>query len=457
MALLIASISLPVVNSIQDSKIRNILLHNNPGQPIQLTVGKCDNFDPDLPVGGEQTNPRQELLDFIDQTYSYSGSRECDEFGSDRHWAHTFDLTGLCVNCCIDEAFLEIMVCNNGSNDRLNLGLLSNETRIVAIELDSVKLAGFTGYDLTDIRFSTGCDEHGFRVEDYVIYYATGSLPDLFTNAQILASGTSSGTGWDTVTVPPQPLPNTGSAFIIVQWMTPVAGYDTDNTDNRGGWMCEQGSTNNWVQIDSLGIDAVWGIDAGISTDGSPITWLTYNDGFTDNNLPKYSWAWSSPLSTLIDYEDCGKITVDLTSKPDVMEFMNNNCYLDVDIQDDSAVDCANLTLYCCGCCCLEATTDLSSGNSMFFVSLLNSGDAACDDVEWEFSFDMNFGIILSGPRSSLGGIFAPNDQVSVLSDTVFGFGFGTVTFTVDSPDNNCNPIELSKGFWVFGPFFGII
>lgn len=440
-----------------------------------LSVGICDDFNTNLPYGGEQTNPRQELLDFIADTYPYSGSRDCDEFGSDRHWAHTFDISSACPDCCIDEATLEITVCNKGDNDRLNLGLIICGITTVAIELDDTKLAMHYGENLNEVQICCGSDDHGFIAAGYELYYTIGSLPADISSLQPLASGTSSSSGWDTVIIPSQQLPDSGSAFVIIKWAIPAAGYDTDNTDDRGGWMLEEGSTGNWVLIDdSLGIDAVWGIEAGVGPGSATTAWLTYADHHTENHLRRYSWAWSSPLSSLINYGDCDKITIDLTTKPNVMNFMNKNCFLDVDVQDDSAVDCANLTICCCPCCLELIPNDdgdvlweeyVQPGPSWLNPNrerkicwkVKNTGDSRCECI-WKVTYPDNH-VTNIGTGANVGNfLILPNNQMQFCAPSIEVEAFNvdyliwnflpiswdcpTARLEIDCSNTNCpNPI----------------
>ena len=144
----------------------------------------------------------------------------------------------------------------------------------ICIELSDPELAAYRNYDLTDVKFSAGCDDYGFYAVTYDIYYATGALPDLATLTPI-ATGVSSGTGWDTVSVPAQPMPDTGSAFIIVTYSNYgagfPAGFDFDNGDIRGQHMLDTLTTNSWITLSSLwGSPAVWGLDAGLTLGSGP-------------------------------------------------------------------------------------------------------------------------------------------------------------------------------------------
>jgi len=133
--LLIGTAALPIAMSMNDLKDgKDVSMLNkkngccqNGGQPIQLTVGRCDGFDPAPPP--ELTAPSNILLDWIDKNYQgTSGSRDCDEDVTDQFWAHTFNLTGLCCDCCIVKATLNITVKNLHSNDGLNVGCIDSDS-----------------------------------------------------------------------------------------------------------------------------------------------------------------------------------------------------------------------------------------------------------------------------------------------------------------------------------------
>jgi hypothetical protein len=190
-----------------------------------------------------------------------------------------------------------------------------------AIELSDPELAGFRSYDLTDVRVSCGCDEYGFYAEDYEIFFATGSLPDVSTLSPI-ASGTTSGTGWDTIPVIPQAMPASGSAFVIVQWLPGYsgfpAGFDTDNTDTRGQHMLDIGTTNTWTTVGALGYPSVWGIDAGLSEGapddliyGDPIPAFPWSEVYTETWERGFIEPWSSSVSVAGDYWTSNPIVID--------------------------------------------------------------------------------------------------------------------------------------------------
>jgi hypothetical protein len=141
-----------------------------------------------------------------------------------------------------------------------------------AIELSDPELAPYRSHDLTDVHFSCGCDDYGFYAEQYDVYYATGSLPDI-AGLTPIASGTASATGWTTTAVTPQAMPAAGSAFVIVQFTTSVGypgGFDYDAGDIRGQHMLYHQTTNDWRFLqDFWGSPAVWGLEAGLTVGGN--------------------------------------------------------------------------------------------------------------------------------------------------------------------------------------------
>jgi hypothetical protein len=189
-----------------------------------------------------------------------------------------------------------------------------------AIILTDPELAAFRGDVIDEVKVSTGCDAYGFYAIDLNIYVGDGALPDMSTVTPVF-TGVSSGTGWDIFDIPDHFIPSTGDVYIIVEWfdytgMYP-AGFDTNNYDDRGGWLNYIGSTYDWRLIDSLGYDAVWGIDAGISAgvipDFGETIWL---DDFERDDI--FPWTcigtsagdfWRHYTSYASGYLPCGETT----------------------------------------------------------------------------------------------------------------------------------------------------
>ncbi len=171
-----------------------------------------------------------------------------------------------------------------------------------AIELSSPELDDYRGDNVCEILVSCGADEYGFYAEDYEVYCAQGSLPDMGTigdDETLVASGTASATGWTPVTFDTlYEIPNSGPVFVIVKWLAGYAGYpagfDTDNTDSRGQHMLDHGSTDTWTTVGALGYPSVWGLDAGICA-GAPEE-LEYGE-------PLYG-IFQGPDTSIEDFED---------------------------------------------------------------------------------------------------------------------------------------------------------
>lgn len=124
-ALMIAAGVLPVAGSLNDVIDSNMLIYPSAGQPIELTVGECDNFT--LPT--EPTYPSSELVSWIGEHYhDITDIKECDEDTENRYWAHTFNLAELCLDSEIEIATLDITVRNDHGNDHLKIGCITSNS-----------------------------------------------------------------------------------------------------------------------------------------------------------------------------------------------------------------------------------------------------------------------------------------------------------------------------------------
>lgn len=240
---------------------------------------------------------------------------------------------------------------------------------VAAMELSDPELAGFRDFDLTEVNLCTGSDEYGYYVANYDIYYATGALPDSTAFGSPIASGVSSGAGWDLIAVDPQSIPASGSAFIIVSWSNYgsnwPAGFDEDNTDPRGGHLLYVGTTDDWRTLGDLGYPGVWGIDAGLTEAVDIVTGdVIFSDDFHRSNIAPWTcvsmvggnfWRHSSNVADLpnagdftgVGFEVCkdylGTGTgintatytkIDLTGDLEYIEF---DCMMDYDFAQESA------------------------------------------------------------------------------------------------------------------------
>jgi len=137
-----------------------------------------------------------------------------------------------------------------------------------AIELTDTELAGYRGGVIDEIKLSVGCDEYGFYAVPYKVYIAEGALPDISTCTPI-ATGTSSGTGWDIIDIPDYTIPATGNVYVIVTFESYGSGYpagfDDSHSDSKGDWLLDIGTTDTWIHISDLGYVGVWGLDTHLS------------------------------------------------------------------------------------------------------------------------------------------------------------------------------------------------
>jgi hypothetical protein len=118
--LLIGTSSITVIANNNDDSVK-LLIEKKYGQPIELTVGECDMFEPP----NEPTDPSPALIDWISNNYAYSNTKDCDEDTEDRYWAHSFNITYICHPTQIESATLQITVRNDDENDHLKIGCIS--------------------------------------------------------------------------------------------------------------------------------------------------------------------------------------------------------------------------------------------------------------------------------------------------------------------------------------------
>jgi hypothetical protein len=134
-----------------------------------------------------------------------------------------------------------------------------------AIQLDDAKLAPYrSGYEISQVMMSTGCDLYGFYVADYEIWISD-QLEDPASPPMIYGTGTSSGTGWDTFPLDTNyAIPGSGDVYFGLTWKNYVdfpAGVDTTNYDPKGFWFYY----GNWQDAAGLLGPSVWGISAGVT------------------------------------------------------------------------------------------------------------------------------------------------------------------------------------------------
>ena len=223
----------------------------------------------------------------------------------------------------------------------------------VAIQLTDALLAPYRGEQITEVMFSCGCDDYGFEIADYEIWISD-VLEDPTAPSVVYKTGTSSGTGWDTVTLDmAYDIPDTGDVYVGITYsnygvgVAWPAGVDETNYVAEGFWFYYSG----WIDGSTvLGEESVWGLSAGVTgepaipaiccegslsfTDVSPGgevtgTFEVCNCGEEGSFL---NWQFDSApdwegavfeiepdSGTGLAYDDCVEITVTVTA-PDIEE-----------------------------------------------------------------------------------------------------------------------------------------
>jgi hypothetical protein len=175
----------------------------------------------------------------------------------------------------------------------------------MAIELTDTELAAYRNYDICELYVSVGSDDYGFYSTGYDVWIET-SLPaygDVYTGGvNIVYSGTSSGTGWDTIDIPDYAVPDTGNVVIGFNFMGTSAGVYPCGIDesNTGPTPRANHITYNgygaWGDLPGIGFPGVWGIDVGVCSGGPSGTLIFGDEMFFDNfekklnHLGENSW-----------------------------------------------------------------------------------------------------------------------------------------------------------------------
>jgi len=141
-----------------------------------------------------------------------------------------------------------------------------------AIQLTDALLAPYRTEQITEVMFSAGCDVYGFEIADYEIWISD-VLEDPTAPPVVYGTGTSSGTGWDTVTLDmAYDIPDTGDVYVGITYsnygvgVAWPAGVDDTNYVPEGFWFYYSGV---WQDGNGLLGPSVWGLSAGV-TGGSP-------------------------------------------------------------------------------------------------------------------------------------------------------------------------------------------
>lgn len=171
----------------------------------------------------------------------------------------------------------------------------------VAIELTDTELSGFRDQVVDEIRFCCGDDTYGFCVADYDIWIST-VVEDPNTVTPI-ASGVSSGLGWDTVDVPDTDIPDTGSLFVGISYSNYVdypgsCDSSTSGTPERAGMIYNAG----WTSLLALGLPYINGLDVGVKGDNGPDPGECYPDACDFEVVSINNVLDESKMNSLPDY-----------------------------------------------------------------------------------------------------------------------------------------------------------
>ncbi|MCJ7572448.1 MAG: hypothetical protein MUO82_11360, partial [Candidatus Thermoplasmatota archaeon] len=182
-----------------------------------------------------------------------------------------------------------------------------------AIELTNDKLTGYRDYVISEIKVSIGCD--AFGAEPGVPYevWIQNSLPSDPTNANVVATGVSTSSVWNLISVIKTPIPDSGSVFIGINFDQDAGQYpcgideSTSSPSNAGLLWTSSG----WTNLGGAGFPGVWGLSVGVSVSANnppntpskpsgPVTGedeeeYTYSTSTTDpdGDKVKYGWEWT--------------------------------------------------------------------------------------------------------------------------------------------------------------------
>ena len=168
-----------------------------------------------------------------------------------------------------------------------------------AIQLTDTQLAAFRDYQITEVKFSCGSDLYGFYVADYEIWISD-QLEDPTAPPVVYKTGTSSGTGWDIVTLDmPYDIPNTGDVYLGITYSNYLdypAGVDDSTYTPEGVWLYSGG----WVDgVAVVGLPpVVWGLDAGVTLGSGP--------GAADIFLKPGSQSFAAVMENLGTFPETG-------------------------------------------------------------------------------------------------------------------------------------------------------
>lgn len=226
--------------------------------------------------------------------------------------------------------------------------------------------------------------------------------------------------------------------------------------------------TNDTRDCDETGNDKYWGntfnltgvcnhsiIGATLRITVKNMDTLFDNDdmaiGCIENNSSP--WDYGLHIHDYIPLGQSGTIVIDLTDHPNAFSDMVNHSYLDVVVEDDSAIDCAILTIYCCEC---QLEVNIKPGfyirTGTIPVIIQNVGTTECDNISYNITIKSIFGKV-SG--SSIGyTTLSPGEETTVNCEVIGKFGIVRITVEVEA----CGHTYTDNAFGiVFGPFILVL
>ena len=242
----------------------------------------------------------------------------------------------------------------------------------------------------------------------------------------------------DNFTLPTEP---TYPSTALLHWI--LAHYN----GTQGSRPCDQtGSDQFWAHTFDL-----TGVCNQSCIIGATLTITVWNQGGNgndnlyigciDNNASNWDSGWNLKDGCGIPVGQKGTIVLNLANYPTVFHNMINHSFLDVIVEDDSAVDCAILTIECC---CFNVNIP-EKCNVGVQVTIKNVCNETATNVPWNITITggtLWFGQHKTGTISS----FSPASTMKIKSLPI-GFGKITITVTVD----DCPPYKWSAFlFFIF-------
>jgi hypothetical protein len=201
---------------------------------------------------------------------------------------------------------------------------------------------------------------------------------------------------------------------------------------------------------DQRGIDQYWahtfdltGACSQSCIKGATLTITVWNEGSNgndalylgciDNNASNLDRGWNL-ASNGIPYGQKGTIVLNLANYPTIFHNMINHSFLDVIVEDDSAVDCAILTIECC-CFNVSIPEKCNIGVQVTIKNICNETET---NVPWNIT--ITGGSLWYGQhKTNVISSFSPASTMKIRSLPI-GFGKITITVTID----DCPPLKWS-------------